>query len=87
MVESLAHVEAIFARDPGMWLPDNLFVLQEYLPHDPERGITRLEFLGGELLYGMRVVTHGRFNLCPSPVCNPTRAPARASRRLAGSAR
>jgi hypothetical protein len=70
-----------------MWLPDNLFVLQEYLPHDPERGITRLEFLGGELLYGMRVVTHGRFNLCPSPVCNPTRAPARASRRLAGSAR
>ena len=31
----------------------------------------RLEFLGGELLYAMRVVTHGRFNLCPSPVCNP----------------
>ncbi|HEY9461540.1 MAG TPA: hypothetical protein VIR54_00555, partial [Vicinamibacterales bacterium] len=27
--------------------------------------------LGGELLYAMRVVTHGRFNLCPSPVCNP----------------
>jgi glutathione synthase/RimK-type ligase-like ATP-grasp enzyme len=71
MVDSLAHVEAIFSRDPGMWLPDNLFLLQEYLPHDPERGITRLEFLGGELLYAMRVVTHGRFNLCPSPVCNP----------------
>ena len=71
MVDSLAHVEAIFSRDPGMWLPDNLFVLQEYLPHDPERGITRLEFLGDELLYAMRVVTHGRFNLCPSPVCNP----------------
>ena len=31
----------------------------------------RLEFLGGELLYAMRVKTHGRFNLCPSPVCNP----------------
>ena len=31
----------------------------------------RLEFLGGELLYAMRVITHGRFNLCPSPVCNP----------------
>ena len=41
------------------------------LPHDPERGIIRLELLGGELLYAMRVVTHGRFNLCPSPVCNP----------------
>jgi hypothetical protein len=71
VVESLAEVEAIFARDPGVWLPDNLFLLQEYLPHDPERGITRLEFLDGELLYAMRVVTHGRFNLCPSPVCNP----------------
>ena len=71
VVESLAQVQDVFARDPGVWLPDNLFLLQEYLPHDPERGITRLEFLGGELLYAMRVVTHGRFNLCPSPVCNP----------------
>ena len=52
-------------------LPDNLFLLQEYLPHDPEQGIVRMEFLDGELLYAMRVKTHGRFNLCPSPVCNP----------------
>jgi len=64
-------VEALFAGQPGLWLPDNLFLLQEYLPHDPDRGIVRLEFVGGELLYAMRVVTHGRFNLCPSPVCNP----------------
>ena len=71
VVESLAEVEAIFARDPDVWLPDNLFLLQEYLPHDPDQGIVRLEFLGGELLYAMRVKTHGRFNLCPSPVCNP----------------
>jgi glutathione synthase/RimK-type ligase-like ATP-grasp enzyme len=70
VVESMAQVEAIF-RDPSVWLPDNLFLLQEYLPHDPEHGIVRLEFLGGELLYAMRVKTHGRFNLCPSPVCNP----------------
>jgi glutathione synthase/RimK-type ligase-like ATP-grasp enzyme len=71
VVESFAEVDEIFRRDPGVWLPDNLFLLQEYLPHDPDRGIVRLEFLGGELLYAMRVVTHGRFNLCPSPVCNP----------------
>jgi len=64
-------VEAIFSRDPSVWLPDNLFLLQEYLPHDPDQGIVRLEFVGGELLYAMRVKTHGRFNLCPSPVCNP----------------
>ena len=71
VVESIEHVEAIFKSDPAIWLPDNLFLLQEYLPHDPDQGIVRLEFLGGELLYAMRVKTHGRFNLCPSPVCNP----------------
>jgi glutathione synthase/RimK-type ligase-like ATP-grasp enzyme len=71
VVESLEEIESIFAADPDIWLPDNLFLLQEYLPHDPEQGIVRLEFLGGELLYAMRVKTHGRFNLCPSPVCNP----------------
>jgi glutathione synthase/RimK-type ligase-like ATP-grasp enzyme len=71
VVESIEQVEAIFQRDPSVWLPDNLFLLQEYLPHDPDQGIVRLEFIGGELLYAMRVKTHGRFNLCPSPVCNP----------------
>lgn len=71
VVESFDQIEAIFRADPSVWLPDNLFLLQEYLPHDPEQGIVRLEFLGGDLLYAMRVKTHGRFNLCPSPVCNP----------------
>ncbi|KQT08732.1 ATP-grasp domain-containing protein [Ramlibacter sp. Leaf400] len=71
VVDSIGQVEEIFRRDPSVWLPDNLFLLQEYLPHDPEQGIVRMEFLGGELLYAMRVKTHGRFNLCPSPVCNP----------------
>ena len=71
VVDSVEQVEDMFRRDPSIWLPDNLFLLQEYLPHDAEQGIVRLEFLGGELLYAMRVKTHGRFNLCPSPVCNP----------------
>ena len=71
VVQSLAEIEALFSADPAIWLPDNLFLLQEYLPHDPDQGIVRLEFLGGELLYAMRVKTHGRFNLCPSPLCNP----------------
>jgi glutathione synthase/RimK-type ligase-like ATP-grasp enzyme len=71
VVDSIGEVEEIFRRDPANWLPDNLFLLQEYLPHDPEQGIVRLEFLGGELLYAMRVKTHGRFNMCPSPVRNP----------------
>jgi glutathione synthase/RimK-type ligase-like ATP-grasp enzyme len=71
VVESVDDVDRILTADPSLWLPDNLFLLQEFLDHDPEAGIVRLEFLGGELLYAMRVKTHGRFNLCPSPVCNP----------------
>jgi glutathione synthase/RimK-type ligase-like ATP-grasp enzyme len=71
LVESFAHLEALLAQRPEHWLPDNLLLLQEYFPTDPARGIVRMEFLGGELLYAMRVVSHGRFNLCPAPVCNP----------------
>ena len=56
---------------PEIWLPDNLLMLQEYFEVDPARGIVRMEFLNGELLYAMRVISHGAFNLCPSEVCNP----------------
>jgi hypothetical protein len=70
VVDDPDALRSVFVDD-AIWAPDNLFLLQEYLPHDPEHGIIRLEILGGELLYPMRVVTHGRFNLCPSPVCNP----------------
>jgi glutathione synthase/RimK-type ligase-like ATP-grasp enzyme len=54
-----------------LWLPDNLLLLQEYFPVDPARGIVRMEFLGGKLLYAMRVISNGAFNLCPSESCNP----------------
>ena len=71
LVESLQHLETLLARQPEHWLPDNLLLLQEYLDTDPAKGIVRMEFLGGELLYAMRVISHGRFNLCPAPACNP----------------
>jgi glutathione synthase/RimK-type ligase-like ATP-grasp enzyme len=69
-VESFAHLEAFLAANPSHWQPDNLLLVQEYFPTDPAQGIVRMEFLGGELLYAMRVVSHGAFNLCPSPACN-----------------
>jgi len=71
LVESFARLEKLLKEQPEHWLPDNLLLLQEYLDTDPAKGIVRMEFLGGELLYAMRVVSHGTFNLCPSPVCNP----------------
>jgi len=78
LVESFAHLEALLTQHPEHWLPDNLLLLQEMIPSDPVRGIVRMEFLGGELLYAMRVISHGRFNLCPAPVCNPEEGGAEA---------
>ena len=87
LVESFAHLEALLAQHPEHWLPDNLLLLQEYLPTDPAKGIVRMEFLGGELLYAMRVISHGRFNLCPAPVCNPRGTGAKAPASFIRTAR
>lgn len=71
-VESFDEIEVTLGADPTLWEPDHLLLLQEYLPHDTEdHGIIRMEYLGGELLYAMRVVSKGNFNLCPSEVCHP----------------
>ena len=71
VVNNLLELETLLQQQPQLWLPDNLLLLQEKLDYDVAHGIVRLEFVGGELLYAMRVVTNGKFNLCPSVVCNP----------------
>lgn len=71
LLQSADELRRLLRDRPDLWLPDNLLLLQEYFPTDPARGIVRMEFLGGELLYAMRVISHGAFNLCPSEVCNP----------------
>jgi glutathione synthase/RimK-type ligase-like ATP-grasp enzyme len=71
LLNSAAEFQRLLNDRPDLWFPDNLLLLQEYFPVDQSRGIVRMEFLGGELLYAMRVISHGAFNLCPSEVCNP----------------
>jgi glutathione synthase/RimK-type ligase-like ATP-grasp enzyme len=71
LVHSADELLRLLRDSPDLWFPDNLFLLQEYFPVDLSRDIVRMEFLGGELLYAMRVISHGAFNLCPSEVCNP----------------
>lgn len=71
-VEAPEDLEALLEREPGLWEPDGLLLVQELLDYDEDEGIVRLEFLDGELLYAMRVVSRGSFNLCPSEVCNPS---------------
>lgn len=70
-IDALEDLERLLETTPELWLPDNLFLLQEMLvPRDGD-GIVRLEFVGGELLYAMRVIAPGQFNLCPSEACHP----------------
>jgi glutathione synthase/RimK-type ligase-like ATP-grasp enzyme len=71
LLNSGEELTRLLRERPELWLPDNLLMLQEYFAVDAARGIVRMEFLGGELLYAMRVVSHGAFNLCPSEACNP----------------
>jgi len=71
LLHSPDELRKLLRDQPSLWLPDNLLLLQEYFPVDADQGIVRMEFLGGKLLYAMRVVSHGAFNLCPSEACNP----------------
>ena len=71
LLQSPDELRRLLAGRPEQWNPDNLLLLQECFEVDPARGIVRMEFLGGELLYAMRVISNGAFNLCPSESCNP----------------
>lgn len=71
LLEGPEDLRRLLEQQPELWLPDNLLLLQEYFPLPEGQGIVRMEFLNGKLLYGMRVISHGAFNLCPSEVCNP----------------
>jgi glutathione synthase/RimK-type ligase-like ATP-grasp enzyme len=71
LLNSPDELQRLLSDTPDIWLPDNLLLLQEYFPVDQEKGIVRMEFVGGKLLYAMRVISHGAFNLCPSEACNP----------------
>ncbi len=71
LLQSPDELRKLLRNQPSLWLPDNLLLLQEYFPVDASQGIVRMEFLGRKLLYAMRVVSNGAFNLCPSEECNP----------------
>jgi len=47
---------------------DGVLLIQDYV-QAPEPCITRVEFIGGRLLYAVRVDTSEGFELCPADVC------------------
>jgi hypothetical protein len=59
-----AHVNGTSFEDSR----DGITLIQEYI-RAPEPYITRVEFVGGEFLYAVRVDTTLGFELCPADVC------------------
>lgn len=86
LLHSADELARVLRDRPDLWLPDNLLMLQEYFAIDASKGIVRMEFLDGELLYAMRVISHGAFNLCPSEVCNPADGPSQCELPATASA-
>jgi pyruvate carboxylase len=79
--ELAAAVEAGLVDDLG---PDGIGLVQEKLP---ARGnsIVRVEVLGGEFLYAIRLqLQHGSFNLCPADYCDPAQRVTDASSLVKG---
>lgn len=63
--ELAAHLDA-GDYDPPI---DGILLLQQYI-EAPEPFITRMEFIGGELFYAVRVDTSDGFQLCPADICD-----------------
>lgn len=55
---------------------DGLTLVQDYI-RAPEPYITRMEFIGRELFYAVRVNTAAGFELCPAETCRTDAEPAR----------
>jgi hypothetical protein len=77
-VDSKEELESALERlDLG---PDGTALVQEYV-EAAEGAIVRIEVLGGEYLYAIRIVRDpgAGFNLCPADICQPSRDAAAAS--------
>jgi len=63
--QGLAEYVNSAAFDPSI---DGITLVQRYIT-SPDQTITRVEFIGRELVYAVRVDTSNGFELCPADVC------------------
>jgi hypothetical protein len=68
LFHDVAALEAHVASPAFEDSVDGITLIQEYI-RAPEPYITRVEFVGGEFLYAVRVDTTLGFELCPADVC------------------
>ena len=68
LFDSVPALQAYVEGDAFEDSVDGITLIQQYV-EAPEPFITRVEFVGGELLYAVRVDTSLGFELCPADVC------------------
>jgi biotin carboxylase len=68
LFETASALRHFVASDAFEQSIDGILLLQEYV-RSPEQYITRVEFIGGEFFYAVRVDTGGSFELCPADQC------------------
>jgi hypothetical protein len=68
LIYSEAALKEHLASEPFEDSIDGIMLVQRYIKA-PEPFITRLEFIGGKLLYAVRVDTTQGFELCPADAC------------------
>jgi hypothetical protein len=66
--ETASELEAFVAGDAFEPSLDGISLVQQHVA-SPENYITRVEFIGGEYFYAVRVETEGSFELCPADPC------------------
>ncbi|MBO6515077.1 MAG: alpha-L-glutamate ligase [Bacteroidia bacterium] len=69
LYKSLEHLMSDVKNDQIPESLDGILLVQEYLKPVDGR-ITRLEFIGGELYYAVRIDSSNGFELCPADSCN-----------------
>ncbi len=67
-VGSREHLDRLLNEEPDLFGPDHVLLLQEFIT-SPDGSVIRMEFVGGELLFAMRVRPKNTFNLCPAEGC------------------
>jgi hypothetical protein len=68
LIYSAAALEEHLANDAFEESVDGIMLVQRYIKA-PAPFITRVEFIGGQLLYAVRVDTSQGFELCPADAC------------------
>jgi glutathione synthase/RimK-type ligase-like ATP-grasp enzyme len=69
LFNSPEELEVHLGKDDYQPSVDGIMLIQQYI-QAPEPYITRLEFIGGDFLYALKVDTSDGFLLCPADECN-----------------